>query len=312
MKLSYLPLAAALVSVTLGCEPEPRLEDKPAEQEPKPGAKPATVRRAETIDPEEIGTDVCGAEARVDDPTVGDDATPEPTAEDATAFVERLGGHVIRDAKRPGRPVVEVLLAYTKLTDAGLEELAPLKSATTLDLTGTLVTDAGLKGLAVFTNLQKLYLMNNPVTGSGLKELRPLKNLTPLHLDHNHVTDAGVKELAALTTLTSLTLRDRGGITDAGLKELAALKNLTTLRLGCSDPTLSKVTAAGLKELAPLKHLTTLSLTGTRMTDEWFKELAALQSLRTLHFLCEGTGVGLKELAPLKNLTTLSGISFHS
>jgi internalin A len=93
-------------------------------------------------------------------------------AEDkAVAFVEKLGGRVTRDEKRPGKPVIGVRLSFSAVTDVGLKELAPLKNLTCLYLAATQVTDAGLKGLA------------------------PLKNLTTLHLSRTKVTDAGVQEL---------------------------------------------------------------------------------------------------------------------
>jgi Leucine-rich repeat (LRR) protein len=38
-------------------------------------------------------------------------------------------------------------LAWTKITDLGLKELAPLQSLTSLDLSGTKVTVAGVKEL---------------------------------------------------------------------------------------------------------------------------------------------------------------------
>ena len=69
-------------------------------------------------------------------------------AEDkAVAFVEKLGGKVTRDEKAPGKPVITVSLNDTKVTDAGLKELATLKNLTTLDLGFTKVTDAGVKEL---------------------------------------------------------------------------------------------------------------------------------------------------------------------
>src|SRR5438045_4074984 len=76
----------------------------------------------------------------------------------AVARVEKLGGRVTRDEKRPGRPVVAV----------NLDELNG--------------TDAALKELAAFPHLRKLSLRETDVTDTGLKELSPLKNLTTLDL----------------------------------------------------------------------------------------------------------------------------------
>src|SRR6476659_4556198 len=95
----------------------------------------------------------CPAPARADE------------AEDrAAAFVEKLGGGVIRDDNRTGKPVVEVHLPTTDVTDEGLKELAPLKNLSILSLGGTGVTDAGLKELAPHKNLTELNLMDTEVT----------------------------------------------------------------------------------------------------------------------------------------------------
>ena len=191
-------------------------------------------------------------------------------------------------------------LARTGVTDAGLKELAGLKSLQALDLGWTKVTGAGLKELAGLKSLQTLYLYGTQVTDAGLKELAGLKSLQSLNLEATQVTDAGLKELAGLKSLQSLNL---GGtpVTDAGLKELAGLKSLQTLDLGST-----KVTDAGLKELAGLKSLQSLNLGGTPVTDAGLKELAVLESLQSLNL--GGTPVtdaGLKELAGLKSLQRL-------
>ena len=86
-------------------------------------------------------------------------------------------------------------LRYTQVTDAGLKELAGLKSLHTLGLSGTQVTDAGLKELAGLKSLHTLYLSETQVTGAGLKELAGLKSLHTLYLSYTKVTGAGVAEL---------------------------------------------------------------------------------------------------------------------
>ena len=63
------------------------------------------------------------------------------------------------------------------MTDAGLKELAGLKSLQTLDLGDTQVTDAGLKELAGLKSLQTLDLSDTKVTDAGLKELAGAEEL---------------------------------------------------------------------------------------------------------------------------------------
>jgi hypothetical protein len=63
----------------------------------------------------------------------------------------------------------------TKITDAGLKELAGLKNLQTLHLNGTEITDAGLKELAGLKSLQVLSFLETGgtnVTDAGVEELR--------------------------------------------------------------------------------------------------------------------------------------------
>src|SRR5919205_1008897 len=57
-------------------------------------------------------------------------------ADEASAVkaIESLGGKVTRDDKLPGKPVIGVNLAGTKVTDAGLKELKDFKQLTSLDV----------------------------------------------------------------------------------------------------------------------------------------------------------------------------------
>ena len=87
-------------------------------------------------------------------------------------MVEELEGFVRRDAKRPGKPVVDVGLSFTKVTDTDLKELMELKRLKELSLGGTKITDAGLKELKELTSLQTLNVQNTPVTHAGIEELQ--------------------------------------------------------------------------------------------------------------------------------------------
>ena len=95
-------------------------------------------------------------------------------ADEASAVkaVENLGGKVTRDDKLPGKPVIEVNLGDTKVTDAGLKELKDLKQLTTLNLKFTGVTDAGLKELKDLKQLTTLYLGGTKVTDDGVADLQ--------------------------------------------------------------------------------------------------------------------------------------------
>jgi len=73
--------------------------------------------------------------------------SPAAREEKAVKAIEALGGLMIRDERLPGRPVVEVNLGGTKVTDSGLKDLKELKDLQFLCLAGTKISDAGLKDL---------------------------------------------------------------------------------------------------------------------------------------------------------------------
>jgi RNA polymerase sigma factor (sigma-70 family) len=78
--------------------------------------------------------------------------------------------------------------------EAGLKELSELPNLEELILKAR-VDDAGLRQLAKLKSLRALYLANNKVTDAGLAELKALTSLRRLDLWHTRVTDAGVADL---------------------------------------------------------------------------------------------------------------------
>ena len=102
--------------------------------------------------------------------------------------------------------VTSLALKGTKITDAGLKDVAKLKQLTNLDLKGTNITDAGLKKVAKLEKLTELRLVNTQTTDAGLKELAKMKQLTNLDLEHTQITDVGLKELAKMKQLEYLYL----------------------------------------------------------------------------------------------------------
>jgi internalin A len=130
-------------------------------------------------------------------------------AEDqAERAIEKLGGKVVRDDKDPAKPVIQLDLANSKLTDEDLNQLAGLKRLQTLNLLNAVqVTEAGLKELAALKELQTLHLWDcGGATDEGLKELAALKSLRQLFLAGANVSDAGLKHLAGLKELRELNL----------------------------------------------------------------------------------------------------------
>jgi hypothetical protein len=81
-------------------------------------------------------------------------------------------------------PAFGLDLSSTRLTDAGLKELAGLKSLQTLNLYATQVTDGGLKELAGLQNLQTLNLVATQVTDGGARIERCLTHSVQRHIRH--------------------------------------------------------------------------------------------------------------------------------
>lgn len=103
-----------------------------------------------------------------------------------------IPAHKIRESPRPLK-CVDIFLF--PVTDAGIKELARLRSLQSLDLSGTRVTDAGLKELAVLPKLQVLNLSRTAVSDAGLKHLKLYPRLQKLSLKDTNVTSAGAAKL---------------------------------------------------------------------------------------------------------------------
>ena len=187
------------------------------------------------------------------------------------------------------------------ITDAGIAELKSLQHLLpSLDLSDTRVTDAGLKELAALQGLQALNLNHTSIGDDGLAELKRLPALKSIELQSTNITDAGAKHLSEFPALESVDLWGTL-VTEVGLHELPHLKRLLAPVGGAPQ--------LGLKEIQFTESLT---LGGGQITDRWLKQLKAFSSLRSLSLDSAGmmndrgtgfTGVGLGEL---KGLTSLS------
>ena len=114
----------------------------------------------------------------------------------AIAAVEKLGGTVKRDDAKPGKPVTDVDLAFSKtLKDDDLKILKEFKKLEWVSFNGTAVTDAGLVHLKDLKTLKTIGLLDTAVTDKGLDHLKGLKSLASLNLIGTKVTKAGVAKL---------------------------------------------------------------------------------------------------------------------
>jgi uncharacterized membrane protein len=86
-------------------------------------------------------------------------------------------------------------LGKTKVTDAGLKELARLKNLNKLHLEHTAVTDAGLALLKDLTYLEYVNLVDTKITDSGLKAIATSKRLRSVYVWKSAVTDSAVSQV---------------------------------------------------------------------------------------------------------------------
>ena len=97
------------------------------------------------------------------------------------------------------RVLCEIGLMHTLTYQIAGSSAKPVPEAiediVTLALCRSRITDAGLRELARFSNLARLDLSETRVTDAGLKELARLKTLTTLQLQGTQVTEAGVAAL---------------------------------------------------------------------------------------------------------------------
>jgi hypothetical protein len=115
---------------------------------------------------------------------------------DFRAVADQTGDPQLAELKPVSEQLVWLNLAATKVTDAGLAQLATLKHLQRLHLEKTGVTDAGLAHLKALSDLRYLNLYGTKVTDAGLAHLQGLKKLKSLFLWQTGVTDAGAEGLA--------------------------------------------------------------------------------------------------------------------
>ena len=111
------------------------------------------------------------------------------------AAVVLVGQSVVADEKLIADPIVEkVVLLSLEKPEGELTE-ADLENVTVLALDFTKITDAGLKDVAKLQNLEELSLGRTEITDAGLKDVAKLQQLDYLYLRATQVTKAGVAEL---------------------------------------------------------------------------------------------------------------------
>lgn len=239
--------------------------------------------------------------------------------------IEKMGGDVVYDERRPGRPVISVSLFKSRARDADLADLKllvelqaltldaskisdlgliHLKGMTTLqalDLNETDVTDKGLRELAGLTKLEQLGLIGTHITDEGLVHLKDMSQMHMLLLSKTKISDKGLVHLSGFSKLGTLSI-DGTQVSDAGLENLKAMTQLRDLRLNDT-----RISNAGLTHLKELTKLQTLVLNSTKVSDEGLVHLGKLSSLQTLWLVdTKITDKGLMHLGGLSKLRALN------
>ncbi len=160
------------------------------------------------------------AVATVDTPSV-----PPKPREQVLAAAENLSGSlgIALETLSEKEPWLQcdASIAGLGFDDAALAKLAPLAANIRwLDLSGTRVTDAGLQQVAAMPNLKRLHLERTAITDAGLGKLSGLASLEYLNLYGTGISDAGVAKLETLPKLKHLFLWATK-VTPAGAKAFA-------------------------------------------------------------------------------------------
>jgi hypothetical protein len=121
---------------------------------------------------------------------------------DFRAVADQVNDAALENLKPVGAQLVWLNLAGSKVTDAGLAQVAALKNLQRLHLEKTGVGDDGVAHLKALAELRYLNLYGTKVGDKSLAALKGLKNLQSLFLWQTSVTDAGAEDLQkALPTL---------------------------------------------------------------------------------------------------------------
>ena len=200
-----------------------------------------------------------------------------------------------------------VLERERSIGNAGLAVLKDLPALEYLDV-DTRVTDAGLKQVAQASSIRWLGIQTGEFWGPGLAALAQMPRLERLCLHGTTpISDRHLRYLEGLTHLKSLTLWGVADpLTDASLASIGKLRNLEELYFIITSPRFTPAGVAHLKDLKKLRKVDFSGTWGSRYADDAMRQLAAvLPDLESL----EGAGMlsaaGVKALAAFRNLRVL-------
>jgi hypothetical protein len=186
------------------------------------------------------------------------------------------------------------------ITDDDLKDLRRFRNLAVLSLNGTKITGAGLADLAGLEHLQVLGLAETGVNDTTLEPLAAFKELWLVDLSCTRVTEKGHKHLARIPHLRSLRLNEIRNSLD--FKDLAQAKHLQRL-----DLEYTRIGDSHLRDLVPLQHLKSLTLDGRHLSDDGVEALSGHVEMQVLVLdSARLTNHGVEHLSGLINLDRLS------
>ena len=191
-----------------------------------------------------------------------------------------------------------------RVSDAGLADLAGLKSLKYLDLSGCkLITDATLQKMKGLNGLKYLNLYGcELLTDEGYAHLKGLTKLETLYFGGKKVTDASLEICKGMKASATLTLGGCKNITGAGFVHLKGLPRLTELALGQGQ-----TNTEHFAHLAGISSLTSVRFPNNVNNDEILAGFPQLKSLRSLYLtgawdLTDASVANIKRLPALEEL----------
>lgn len=172
--------------------------------------------------------------------------------------------------------LVNLDLSHTRIVDADLAVLAPLKKLRELNLDSIPITDAGLSNLAALASLEKLSIgLNRQLDGSGFAQLASL-NLRELSADESSIGLKGLEFLKDQESLQALNLTG-ASVTNETLEHLRECGNLRLLVLDAN-----RIDSQGMSALSRLRKLEYLSMRMTGISNSGLAHLKGCKQLKTL------------------------------
>ncbi|MFO0976201.1 MAG: hypothetical protein U0996_07355 [Planctomycetaceae bacterium] len=199
-------------------------------------------------------------------------------------------------AKPANEAVQQLDLGGSRVTAAGMAELAKLPNLRTLKLTGYTGSPSDWAGLAAVTQLETLDASGSNLNDQTLPAVGALVNLKTLNMSRTAVTDAG---FTALTKLSKLESIDCGStsITGAGFEAFTAKYAKSPLRHVYAANT--SFGTFGFAHVGNIETLETLAANTSGATDMSIQDLKGLKNLKNLYLAGNGiSDAGLQKLWP--------------